>query len=93
MSVKTPAADERTDPRPTYFALGVDETGAHHTYCTRTDTVHVVDGGDRTHAQPLGEKTIGEWMGFVDGKRGWGSRRYGRSLAELITDGLEGGDE
>lgn len=90
MSTNVQTNQEGTDPRPAYIDLGVDGNGAHHTYSTRTHTVHVVDDEGRTHAIDLGEKLLDEYMGFVDARRGWSTRRYGRSLAEVIADGFQG---
>lgn len=90
MATNARTTNQGIDPRPNYFALGVDETGAHHCYCTKTDTVHVIVDAERQHIQELGEKIVDEWMGFIDARRGWRSRRYGRSLAEKLVEGLEG---
>lgn len=88
MSTEARTPNQGTDPRPSYFALGVDETGAHHCYCTATDTAIVVDDGAVERVQDLAGTTIDGWMEFVAARRGWASRRYGRSLADLLVDGF-----
>lgn len=90
MSTNACTSGESIDPRPNYFALGVDETGAHHCYCTKTDRVYAVADGDVSHVQDLNGRSLDEWMEFVDVRRGWDSRRYGRSLVDVLVEGLEG---
>lgn len=92
MATNAIRSQERTAVRPKYISLGRDEKGAVHTYRTTDETVHVVDeDGNRTHLQPLGDKSVDEWMGYVDARRGWNKRDYGLSICDMLEMQL-GGD-
>lgn len=93
VNARTPDKGNATDPRPRNIFLGVDSEGLHHVYQTRLKRVIIVDPQreyeGRQAVQPLGGKTVDDWMSFIEGKRGWDDRRYGVSLAEMIVDSLE----
>jgi len=92
MATNATTTQNRTAVRPAYITLGRDETGASHVYRTTDETVHVVADGERTHRQDLGDKSVDEWMGYVDARRGWDQRLYARSFGEAIDIQLEGGE-
>jgi len=90
MATNATPTQERTAVRPTYFDLGTDTEGAHHTYCTLTDEVHVVQDGAREIVQELDGRDIDDWMDYVQQERGWSRKLYGVSLGEVLVDGLRG---
>jgi len=92
MSTNTRSTQNRIDPRPRYFALGVDGDGAQHCYHTRSDTVIVVRNGKREHVEDMHGRSLDGWMAYVADARGWDTRRYGRSIVDQLVSGFEGTD-
>lgn len=82
----------RNGARPAYIPLGTDDEGAHHVYRTTDETIHVVQGGDRTHVEDLNAAghDVDDWMDFVTARRGWTDRQYGVNLVDMLTDSVEG---
>ena len=68
----------RTDPRPTYIPLGVDERDASHVYDTRTETVHIIHPDGARERRVIGAgQSVDDWMDAVDDGWGWAHTRYG----------------
>lgn len=75
-----------TDVRPTYIVLVTDADGADHIYRTDDETVHVVTDAGRDRVEQLGARSVDEWITFVDERRGWRHRSYGRNrLADVAA--------
>jgi hypothetical protein len=92
-----PDAERGTDPRPRHILLGRDAEGAHHVYATRADTVTVVDParGERHVVESLDGDPLGDWMAYVEARRGWADRRYYddamKALVADLADATNGG--
>ncbi len=84
MSTKTPGRN-KTSVRPDTIVLGVDDFGCQHVYRTATETIHVVEDGERVHVEHLGNRHADEWMAFVADRRGWSERNYGGGINGAIT--------
>lgn len=90
MSTKHPTQRKRSDPRPNYSLLGIDEEGAHHIHDTRTNAVHVItQDGDRELVQDLDGHRVSEWMTYVAGRRGWSTRYLFDSAGDAFADALD----
>ncbi|QGN05867.1 hypothetical protein Hrd1104_00215 [Halorhabdus sp. CBA1104] len=75
-----------TDPRDNYIPLGTDADGRSHVYRTLDETIHVIDGDERTHREAIATRSVDEWMAFVEGRVGWERRRYGKGIIGLIRE-------
>ena len=90
MSTKHPTQRKRSDPRPNYSLLGIDNEGAHHIHDTKTQAIHVITPeGDRELVQDLDGHLVSDWMHFVEGKRGWSTRYLFDSAGDAFADALE----
>lgn len=98
MQSHTPPAQESagtttsTDPRPTYFSLGIDTRNAHYCYETARDVVHVVRGGRRIHIYDCRDRSIDEFMAAVESTHGWHERDYGLGIHGMIDRAGLGAD-
>jgi len=85
MSINAPRIEERTDPRPDYFELGVDERGARHLCDTTTETVHIVHPDGSRGRRHLDGGSLDDYMDAVDDDLGWHRREYGVGLTTLLV--------
>jgi len=77
----------KTNPRPSRIKIGTDGDGAEHFYMTATETVVVVQDGERTIRQSLDEgNPIEQWVTFVGDRRGWADQRLYDSLGAAVAD-------
>jgi hypothetical protein len=51
--------------------FGIDKTGAAHRYDAVTDTLVVTRDEEVVHETELGDRSMDEWIDFIDQKRGW----------------------
>lgn len=77
--------DDRTDPRPNHFELGVDVYGSvHHASTTGTDDAILVIYNGRVrerHTAPDGGRIdFGAYMRDVRAAGGWAEETYGTGL-------------
>jgi len=79
----------RTDPRPNYFQLGVDQRGAIHVCDTTTSTVHIVHADGSRGRRHLDAGDLDDYMAAVESTHGWQRRDYGTSLVDILVDSLE----
>lgn len=73
--------------------IGTDGDGSEHVVDFVSRTVYVVTpDGNLEHTEYLEAKgaSVEAWMKFVDDKRGWQERNYGRSVGEMLADSMEG---
>lgn len=79
MSVTNAAHKVESVAQPTIPAhagkLGVDREGAVHHYSAMNDRVYIVENGD-VREQPLDGRPVKDWIGYVDGERGWEVLHY-----------------
>lgn len=70
--------------------IGTDRNGAIHYIDPRKETVYVVANDRIKIEQDVSDRSVGEWMGYVEKERGWANRRYSsgnpfREMAEEIA--------
>jgi len=76
----------KTNPRPSRIKIGTDGEGAEHFYMTATETVVVVQDGERTIRQSLDEDNpIEKWVTFVGDRRGWEDQRLYESFGDAMA--------
>lgn len=66
-----------TGPRPRTIFLGVDADGSEHVYKTESESVHVVENGDRVWRRDLAGVHVDEWVAHITDRRGWDTKLYG----------------
>ncbi|MDG5761830.1 hypothetical protein QA600_21130 [Natronococcus sp. A-GB1] len=93
-TTETVSARSRTDLRPDYILVGIDTEGAHHVYRTTDETVHVIDGPERTYRYDLEalEQTIDDWINYVTTRRGFPTQHLYTGLADALADAIGGGE-
>ena len=81
-----PAIDLPTDA----LKLGVDGEGSRHHYSRIAHAVvAVTPAGHVERHEQLGERRLGDWIAYVDDKRGWESVNYRGTFAEVVAEALE----
>jgi hypothetical protein len=85
---ETVSARSRTDHRPDYLLIGVDTEDAHHVYRTTDETVHVIHDTTRTYRYDLEtlERSINDWIDYVQTNRGFATQHLYTTLADSLTD-------
>lgn len=83
------SARRGTDRRPAYILIGIDTAGAHHVYRTTDESVHVLEGGERTHRFDLEShenplEGVNDWIAHVEAARGFETQH----LYKSFVDGL-----
>jgi hypothetical protein len=78
-----------TDPRPTYFQLGIDERDARHVADTGTETIHVIHADGSRDRYLLNAGTIDDYMATVADVHGWSRRDYGIGFAEMLDRSID----
>jgi len=76
-----------------WATIGIDSYGSRHIVNFEGAIVYVVTAsGQLEHGEKLSEKnaTVEQWMAFIDDRRGWDRRNYGRGFGAMLSNG-EGG--
>lgn len=90
MSMAAKARSQGLPPATIY--LGTDTEGHDHVYRSSTHAVHVVGpDGAREHVARLGDRTVDDWMAFIDEEyTGWDHQHYGVDFVDMLREGLHG---
>jgi len=88
MSTKTRGRN-KSNVRPSTIVLGTDDLGQDHIYRTQSETIHVVDGNERTHVRDVDDVSVEHWMEAVADRCGWANRDYGTGIHAAATRALQ----
>lgn len=78
--------------RPRTIVLGTDADGCDHLYKTESESVHVIDAGERVWREDL-TTDVDDWVDHITARRDWATKRYGsifEKLTAAFTDQREG---
>ena len=74
MATKNLASEERIASRR---LLGIDTQGLEHRFDMVARTLYILDEGDVIHAKEIGDRSLGDWVAFVEAEcGGWETLHY-----------------
>jgi len=90
MSTTHSSTQERTDPRPDYIHIGIDEEGGVHCYRTRDERVFCIEDGAVVEEFDLVElnRSVNDYIEHVADRRGWADQDLYTSMAASLTDSV-----
>lgn len=72
------------DPRDDYIHIGIDAKGGAHCYRTTDETVFAIGGGEIAQRYDVSERSVNDWIAYVDDRRGWDSQNLFESMADAL---------
>lgn len=72
--------------RPRYLLIGADEEGCDHLYRTSDETILVINGTELVWRQDITNRSVTDWVDFIEQKRGWEDRQLFRSFYEAFAE-------
>jgi hypothetical protein len=81
---------QRADAASDAFVVGVDTEGREHVFSRIRNAVTVRDAdGEHEHTQSLGERSLADWMAFIEQEFGWHEKNtFTGSLADQLCTQL-----
>jgi hypothetical protein len=81
---------EKASPiRPKYIHLGTDQEGAHHVYRSVDESIFEIRDGEIENRYSIdGRSVVDDYVGWVQGTRGWDDRQYGFGPLEELAMNL-----